>query len=188
VNCALLAEANQGSGVGCSNLIYITIGTGIGAGIMINRQIVSGYSHPEAGHMFLPKLETDVTFSGVCPFHGDRCAEGLASGPSLHSRWGDDVKSLPDDHLAWLIESKYIAMLCINLFVTTLPERIILGGGVMNRQILYKLVREEFKTMLNGYMQFWTSRLDMEHFIVPPALGQLAGVKGGLDLINAPCG
>lgn len=126
VNAAAVGEFASGAAQGVENFIYITIGTGIGGGAMVNGQLVHGLVHTEMGHVFLVKHEQD-TFSGSCPFHGDRCFEGLASGPAIEAHWHDRGENLEDDHIAWQIESDYIAKALINYTFCYSPEMIVLG-------------------------------------------------------------
>lgn len=178
VNCALLAEARWGAGRGCDNVVYMTIGTGIGVGIMSGGKLVNGGSHPEFGHTLIPAQENDRDFEGCCPHHGARCAEGLAAGPAISKRWGTDAEHLSDDHPAWQLEAEYLAVICTNIFLTVAPQRIILGGGVMGREHLFGLVRAELRKCLGGYidLQNWNEALD--DLVVPVGLDNDAGVLG----------
>ncbi len=123
---------------GLESLVYFTIGTGIGAGVIINRKVAHGLTHPEAGHMRLPHDRKKDPFPGICPFHGD-CFEGMASGPALAHRWRKSAETLPDNHPAWELEALYIAYALVNVILTLSPQRIVLGGGVMERQLLLPL-------------------------------------------------
>ncbi len=163
------------------SLVYFTIGTGIGAGLIVNRQIVHGLTHPEAGHVRLPHDRAKDPFPGSCSFHGD-CFEGLASGPALEARWGLPGEALPDEHPAWELEASYIAAALVNVLLTVSPQRIVLGGGVMQRQHLFPLIRQKVKELLNGYVASPVFSSALEHFIVPPALGGRAGVLGALAM------
>ena len=176
VNCAALAEAQWGAGKGRDALVYVTVGTGIGAGILCDGKLLYGVAHPEVGHMFLPVAPEDEGFEGSCPFHGAHCAEGLASGPAILKRWGTPGSELPRDHPAWAIEAYYLATLCLNLALISSPARIILGGGVMERAFLYPMVRERLATQLNAYADRLAGGVD--EFVVSPGLGKDAGVLG----------
>ncbi len=181
VTAAALGEGKWGSAVGCSNYIYLTIGTGIGGGVIIDGKPVHGLLHPEIGHMFIPHdLQADP-FPGSCPSHGD-CLEGLANGPAIKARWGTPAESLPLDHPAWQIEAKYIAYCLANLILTTSPERIILGGGVMKVSGLIELVRTEVVSRLNGYIQSDDLIKHTDTLIQLPGLGDRAGVLGCIAL------
>lgn len=184
VNCALLGEAHFGAGRSIANLVYITIGTGIGAGIMINRRVVYGASHPEIGHVLVPKHPNDKDFPGNCPFHGDACIEGLVSGPAIEARFGVQASELPVDHPAWELIADYIGSLCCNLLLTVAPDRIILGGGVMQQAHLHPLVRQALGRKLNGYIRPGKNLLPGQAFIVPPELGNRSGIEGALMLVE----
>ena len=173
VNAAVLAEARWGAGRELTDLIYLTVGTGIGGGAMVNRQLLHGLIHPEMGHMPIPHDRTADPFSGCCPYHGD-CLEGLASGPALEARWDAPGEALPSDHPAWALEARYLALALMNLVCAFSPQRIILGGGVMQQARLFDLVRAELAQRLNGYIQSGD--------VVPAQLGRRAGVLGALIL------
>lgn len=184
VNAAALGEytwvpENQA----LDSLVYFTIGTGIGAGIIVNGQIIHGLTHPEAGHMRLPHDWAKDPFPGVCPFHGD-CFEGLATGPSLAARWSQPGDSLPDSHPAWDLEAGYIAAALVNTILTISPRRIVLGGGVMQRGHLFPLIRQKVKELLNGYVASPVFAGDLGSYIVPPALGNRSGVLGALAMVK----
>ncbi|MFT3791511.1 MAG: ROK family protein [Rudaea sp.] len=182
VNVALLGEARHGAGAGCDDVVYVTVGTGIGAGLMANGRIVYGFAHPEVGHMHVPKLAEDAAFAGVCAFHGDRCIEGLASGPALRERWGTGAENLPPEHHGWTLQARYLAALCVNLLVTCAPRRIILGGGVMMQAHLFARVRMSLCELLNGYLDFAAYGIGLDELVVPARLGGRAGVVGALEL------
>jgi fructokinase len=163
------------------SLVYFTIGTGIGAGIIINGKVIHGLTHPEVGHIRLPHDWKKDPFPGDCPFHGD-CFEGMASGPALARRWRKPAEALPDDHPAWEQEALYIAYALVNVIMTLSPQRIILGGGVMERQPLFPIIRAKVRSLLNGYIASPVVAGTMENYIVPPALGKRSGVLGALAL------
>jgi fructokinase len=163
------------------SLVYFTIGTGIGAGIIVGGKIIHGLTHPEVGHMLIPHDRKTDPFSGICPFHVD-CLEGLASGPALEARWGQPGISLPDEHPAWELEADYIATALVNTILTISPQHIILGGGVMQRQHLYPKIRTKVKDLLKGYLSSSIFSGDMDGFITPPFLGNRSGVIGALEL------
>ena len=148
VNGALLGEQALGAARGCEHAVYITVGTGIGAGILVNGRLVQGLGHPEVGHMLLPRAPGD-DFAGCCPFHGN-CLEGMASGTALVKRWGDP-RQLPVEHCAWDYQAFYLAALCVNLTHVFAPQSIIFGGGVMQQPHLLAKVRREFAGLINGY-------------------------------------
>ncbi len=166
------------------SLVYYTIGTGIGAGVIAGGKIVHGLTHPEAGHMRIPHDRTKDPFAGNCPFHGD-CFEGLATGPALAARWGQPGDSLPDDHPAWDLEAGYIAAALVNTILLLSPQRIVLGGGVMQRTHLVPLVRAKVKEMLNGYVASPVFSGSLDEFIVPPALGNKSGILGAMAMARS---
>jgi fructokinase len=161
--------------------IYMTIGTGIGGGAMVEGNLLHGLMHPEMGHSYIPHNRQQDPFKGICPFHGD-CLEGLAAGPAIQARWGERGENLPSDHPAWKLETHYLALGLVNFITTLSPQRIILGGGVMETSQLYPMVRKEVQTLLNGYLQVPEILENIEAFIVPPALGNKAGVLGAIAL------
>lgn len=163
------------------SLIYYTIGTGIGAGVIVGGQIVHGLTHPEAGHVRLPHDRSRDPFAGSCPFHGD-CFEGLANGPALSARWGQPADRLPDKHPAWELEAEYIAHALANTILMLSPQRIVLGGGVMKRLHLFPLIRKRVGEILNGYVASPVIAGGMQEYIIPPALGGRSGVLGAMAL------
>ena len=177
VNAAVMAECELGAARGCQSAVYITVGTGIGGGVYVNGQTVHGLLHPEVGHMLLRAHPDDPNPRGVCPYH-DGCLEGLAAGPAIGARVGGDARTLADDHPTFAIEAYYLAQMCANLIVTLSPERIILGGGVMQRACLLPMVREETARLLNGYVQSSMITERMEEYIVTPALYPVSGLVG----------
>ena len=177
VNIAGLGEWRWGAAKGLSNFIYLTIGTGVGGGVLIDGKPVHGLIHPELGHIPLPHDWAADPFKGRCPYHGD-CLEGMAAGPAIGERWGRPAVELPPDHPAWELEAHYLA-LALQTFICTLsPERIILGGGVMEQPQLFPTVRQKLITCLNGYVQSPSILGDIDRYIVPPGLGNRAGVLG----------
>lgn len=179
VNAAALGEATWGSTKGLSDSIYITIGTGIGVGVMQNNSLLHGMLHPEAGHILLMKSEED-SFLGKCPYH-KTCFEGLASGPAIEKRWGNPAQALTNRKEVWELEAYYIAQALMNYILVLSPKRIVLGGGVMKQEQLFPLIRRRVTELLNGYIV--TREIeDMEHYIVPAALQGRQGILGGLAL------
>jgi fructokinase len=176
VNGAGLAEARWGAGQGQRISVYVTVGTGIGGGAIVEGKPLFGVSHPEMGHMRPQRHPDDLSFAGICPFHGD-CLEGLANGPSIIARWGASLSDLPVDHPGHGIIAWYLAQFAISLQAIMEPGRIILGGGVMATPGLLDRVREKTKRMGNGYF-----RGVAEEIIQPPALGDQAGLLGALAL------
>lgn len=182
VNGAVLAESLWGAGQGAHDLVYLTIGTGIGGGALVNGQLLHGYAHPEMGHIYLPRHESDLDFPGVCPFHG-ACMEGLASGPAIEARWQQKAASLPPDHPAWSLEAYYLAQGLMNICLTLAPQRIILGGGVMNQGFLFPMIRSELTRLLSGYVRLPEIE-DMDRYVLPSSLAGIAGLYGGLALAH----
>lgn len=182
VNAAVLAEFRWGAGQGFGNLVYLTIGTGIGGGALVNGQLLHGYAHPEMGHMLLPRDPSDVHFPGVCRFHGV-CLEGLANGPAIEARWHQKAENLPPDHPAWSLEAHYLALGLMNICLILAPERIILGGGVMNQGFLLPMIRSEFIQLLGNYLN-QPQIVNIEGYIVPSGLAGIAGLYGGLALAH----
>ena len=181
VNGAALGEWRWGAAQGLDTFIYLTIGTGIGGGGMINGRLMHGLVHPEMGHIHIPHDHLVDPFPGVCPFHKD-CLEGLATGPAMHKRWGQPPDTLPPDHPAWALEAHYLALALANFILTLSPQRIILGGGIMHQEHLIQLIRDEVQTTLNNYVQSPQILDNIHEYIVPPALGDRAGVLGGIAL------
>lgn len=177
VNAAILAEKELGAAQGCQNAVYVTVGTGIGGGVLVNGQPVHGMLHPEVGHMLLRPHPQDPNPRGVCPYH-DGCLEGLAAGPAIGARVHGDARNLPDDDPTFAIEAFYLAQMCVNLIMTLSPERIILGGGVMQRQALLPMIRRETRRLLNGYVQTPQILQQMDEYIVAPKLFPLSGLVG----------
>lgn len=181
VNAAALAEQRWGSGRGLATLVYVTVGTGIGGGVVVDGRPLHGLVHPEMGHARVPHDRARDPFPGICPAHGD-CWEGLAAAPAVAARWGRAPATLPDDHPAWALEAHYLALGLANLVLTLSPQRLVLGGGVMARAQLYPLVRAGVSDLLAGYLASAALGDGLERYIVPPALGERAGLLGALLL------
>jgi fructokinase len=181
VNGAALAEWRWGLAQGLEDFVYLTIGTGIGGGALVNGRLLHGMVHPEMGHILIPHDFQDDPFPGVCPFHGD-CLEGLATGPALERRWGIRAENLPIDHPAWDLESKYLALGLVNLICTLSPQRILLGGGVMKQAQLFPLIRNRVLEYLNDYVKANQIIRQIDQYILPPGLGAQAGVLGAIAL------
>ena len=176
VNAAALGESRWGAAQGLDNFLYLTVGTGIGGGGMVNGRLMHGRTHPEMGHIRIPHNREQDPYKGFCSYHFD-CLEGLACAPAIHDRWGQAGETLPDDHRAWDLEAHYLALGIASWICTLSPQRIVLGGGVMSRKKLYPLVRTEVSALLNGYVE--------APEIVPPLLGARAGVLGAIALALA---
>ncbi len=181
VNGAALGEHRWGTAQNLHTFIYLTIGTGIGGGGFINGKPMHGLLHPEMGHILLPHNWTDDPFPGFCPFHGD-CFEGLAAGPAIAQRWGHPAETLPPDHPAWALEAHYLALGLTNHILTISPQRIILGGGVMEQHQLFPMIRTEVQQLLNRYVAHDSILKNIDQYIVPPMLKNHAGVLGAIAL------
>lgn len=180
VNAAALGEYRWGAARGLDTFIYLTVGTGIGGGGMVGGRLMHGLVHPEMGHIPLARRQDDP-FAGWCPFHGD-CLEGLAAGPALERRWNTKAELMAPDHPAWELEAHYLAQALATYVMVLSPQRIILGGGVMQQPHLFPLVRQKVQTMLGGYVQSTAILERIEQYIVPPALEGRAGVLGCIAL------
>ena len=183
VNAALLGEVAWGAAKGLNEAIYLTIGTGIGGGVLVHGRVLHGMLHPEIGHLRLPHDFAVDPFPGTCPYHHN-CLEGLACGPAMQARWGVPPGALPPDHPGWTLEAHYLALALVNLTVTLSPRRILLGGGVMQQEQLFPLIRKAFKELMNGYIKRPEVTEELEDFIRPPGLGNLAGIAGALVLAS----
>ncbi len=181
VNGAALAESTLGAARGLSSCLYVTVGTGIGGGLVIEGNLVHGLLHPELGHMLLRPLAEDPTPEGFCPYH-EGCLEGMACGPAIEKRWGASARELHPDHPAWRLEAAYLAQMCANAIVSFSPEKIILGGGVMQQKHLFPLIRKETLRLLGGYVQHPAVLNGMEDYIVPPGLQTESGIAGAFLL------
>ncbi|TWK79423.1 putative fructokinase [Bacillus paralicheniformis] len=179
VNAAALGEITKGAAQGLDSCLYITVGTGIGAGAVIGGKLVQSFSHPEMGHILIRRHEKD-TFAGNCPYHND-CLEGMASGPAIEKRWGKQGKDLAGRNEVWELEADYLAQALMHYILILCPEKIVMGGGVMKQQQLFPLIREKLSEYVNGYLVL----PDLDQYIVPPGLGDDAGITGALALALA---
>ena len=170
-------ELNQG----LDPLVYVTVGTGIGMGGVVNGKPLHGMIHPEAGHFPVPHNWDKDPFPGVCPYHGD-CLEGLAAGPAMAQRWGMPAEDLPADHPGWELEAEYLALAVCNLIYALSPQRIVLGGGVSQHAGLVQKVRQKVLRQINGYLRSPRLLESIDTYIVLPALGHRAGVLGAMAL------
>lgn len=181
VNASALGEHRWGAGVGLDSLVYITVGTGIGGGAVVEGRPVHGASHPEMGHVRIPHDRESDPFEGFCPYHGD-CFEGLAAGPAIELRWGIPGESLPEDHPAWALEAEYLAAGIANIVLVLSPQRVVVGGGVMEQRHLFPMIRERVVELLHGYGVTEEIVNDIDDYIVPPALGDDSGIAGAFAL------
>lgn len=183
VAAAALAEHRWGAGRGAATVCYLTVGTGIGAGLLIDGRPHHGLVHPEAGHLRLPHDRERDPFTGSCPIHGD-CWEGLASGPALAARWGADPGLLGDDHPAWALEAHYLALGILAIVAIASPQVVIVGGGVLARAGLLAAVRVQLRELAAGYPATPMLAERIDEYVVAPRLGSRAGVLGALALAS----
>jgi fructokinase len=181
VNAAALGESAWGAGRGHEPLLYLTIGTGIGGGYLIDGKPLLGLVNPEMGHLRIPHNRELDPFPGSCPFHGD-CFEGLASGPAIEKRLGVKGATVPESDAFWELEAEYIALALVNYILTLSPKKIIVGGGVMQREFLFPKVRSRVREHLNGYVSSKMILDKIDQYIVPPGLGNQSGSMGAIAL------
>jgi fructokinase len=181
VTAAAVGEYRWGAGRDAENLCYLTVGTGIGAGLLIDGRPVHGLVHPEVGHLRVPHDRDRDPFGGSCPVHGD-CWEGLASGEALAARWCADPEELPDDHPAWELEAEYLALGILSIVAVISPHRLIAGGGVMDRAGLRSRVGERLSELVAGYFDTPLLGSEVDRYLVAPELGDDAGVLGAISL------
>lgn len=181
VNGAALGEYLYGAGKGLQSLAYVTVGTGIGAGVVNNGAPLAGIGHYELGHIRPPHDKGRDPYPGCCPFHGD-CLEGLASGPAIAERWGAPASSFEAGHQAIDLEADYLSHLALTLMLAHMPERIVFGGGVMKMPGLIESLRKRTKRLVGDYLQAPQLRDGLSTYITPPALGDYAGLTGAFEL------
>lgn len=184
VTTAAIAEHRWGAATGVSNVCYLTIGTGIGAGLLVDGRPVHGLVHPEVGHLRIPHDRERDPFAGTCPNHGD-CWEGLAAGPAIAARWETDPRELPDGHPAWTLEAEYVSLGVFAIVAVASPQRIVAGGGVLERPGLLAEVRARLVALNAGYLQTPLIGDEIDRYLVAPALGDRAGVLGAIALAES---
>jgi fructokinase len=189
VNAAALAEAAWGAGrrpdgTSLDTLVYVTVGTGIGGGASIHGRSLRGLLHPELGHIHPRRHPDDLDFAGLCPHHRD-CLEGLANGPAIVARLDHELANASADHPIWDIEADYLGQLCAQLALTLSPQRIVLGGGVMQHDRLFPAIRARTQHWLGGYLARREVEDGIDTYIVPPGLGDRSGILGALRLAMA---
>lgn len=197
VNGAALGEQQWGVAKGLDTFVYVTLGTGIGGGGVINGELMHGLLHPEMGHIRIPFDANDIPgFEGSCQFHPNRdgygCWEGLASGVSMQQRWGQPpdaiLKNDKNYDRAWNLEINYIAIGVCDLICTLSPQRIILGGGIMNHPGILEKVQQKVEKLLNKYINVLDSPRKIKNCLVRPELIDarshtgLSGVLGAIVL------
>ena len=177
VNAAALAESVLGAAKGLESCLYVTVGTGIGGGLIVNGKPVHGLLHPEIGHIRVSPLPGDPLPKGSCPYHGC-CLEGMAAGPAMKEKWGLSARELPESHPAWELESDYLSQLCAIAILSFSPEKIILGGGVMQQKFLFPRIRQKTLKALGGYIVHPAVEEGLANYIVEPGLGTNSGILG----------
>jgi len=181
VNVAALGEHRWGAAQGLDTFLYLTVGTGIGGGGMVNGKLIHGMMHPEMGHIRIPHDWGIDPYRGYCAYHGD-CLEGLCCGPAIEERWGRAARELEASHPAWELEAEYLALGLVNLILPISPQRIIMGGGVMHQRQLFPMIRTRVQHLLNGYLQVDQVQTGIDEYLVPPVLNDRAGVLGAIAL------
>lgn len=179
VTLSSLGEASLGGGRDSNKVLYVTVGTGIGGGVVVNGKFEDTSRHPEMGHVTVQRAAGDKLES-VCSFHKN-CMEGLAAGPAIEKRWGRKGADLPSTHPAWEMEADYIAQGLVQMIFVLAPDCIILGGGVMKQAHLFEEVRKKVKQKLHDYT-YYEQLKSMDTFITKPQLGDNSGLIGGLLL------
>ncbi len=181
VNAAAIAEGRWGAAQGLTDFLYITVGTGIGVGAIANGAVLHGAMHPEMGHVLLPRRDDDRAFKSVCSFH-ENCAEGLAAGPAIKDRWGvESAMELAEDHPAWDLEANYLAAALTNYTLILSPQRIVMGGGVMQQTHLLEKVRQKLQQSINGYVNHHYLQA-IDNYVVAPGLQTNSGLAGAWAL------
>lgn len=182
VNAAALGEATYGAAKGLDSCLYITVGTGIGAGAIVQGKLLQGLSHPEMGHILVRRHPND-SYEGKCVYHKD-CLEGLAAGPAIEARWGDKGINLVDREEVWELEGYYLAQALMQYLLILSPKKIILGGGVMKQEMVFASIQKHLVELVNGYVGL----PDLANYIVAPGLGDEAGITGALMLAKEALG
>ncbi len=177
VRASVLAEWSLGAAQGLDDVLYITVGTGIGVGAIIAGRLIRGARHPEMGHMRIPQRRDDP-WQGSCDFHGN-CWEGLASGSALSARYGIPATKLRDG-AAWQLETEYLALGINNLICVCRPQRIVIGGGVLRQPGLLDGIRSAVAELLDA--SYFPEATDLAEILVAPGLDEDSGLLGGLLL------
>jgi fructokinase len=181
VNSAALAESRWGLARGLSDFAYVTVGTGVGVGLVVGGKPVFGCNHTELGHVRIARRQGDM-WPGICRFHGD-CVEGLASGPAIAARTGISAEKVSDDSPVWELVAHALAQLLHTIVLATAPRCILIGGGVFHaRPHMFERVRRLLVESLNGYLDLEELTGGIARYVVPPGLGALAGPLGALAI------
>jgi len=183
VNAAALGESLWGAAKGLDSCIYITVGTGIGVGALVEGKLIHGLTHPEMGHILVRRHVEDA-YQGNCSYHGD-CLEGLAAGPAIEKRWGKKAYELSNEKKVWEMEAYYLAQAITQYILILSPKRIILGGGVMKQEQLFPLILTHVQSNIGNYIQHEQIMERIEEYIVPPNLGDNAGLAGAIGLVSS---
>lgn len=186
VSGAGMAETVFGSGRNLRSIAYVTVGTGIGGALIVDGAPVHRNRHPEMGHLIVRRHPLDGDFAGVCPYHHD-CLEGLACGPSVLARYGAPLSELPKDAAIWTILADYLAQLCFTITLVAAPDRIVMGGGVLTDHAIFPLIHAALLRLNQGYFTGITGLGELQRYIVPPALGNDAGLAGAMMLARSLC-
>lgn len=181
VNAAALAEATLGAGAGLGSLAYVTVGTGIGGGVVVAGRTIKGLLHPEMGHIRVERDPRDRDFPGICPFHGD-CLEGLANGPAVMARWHSHAESLPEQHPGREVLGGYLGQLAATIALMISSERIVFGGGVVSGGRLLPYIQRAASRWLGGYLPVEARAGGFDRYITAPGLGDSAGIAGAFLL------
>ncbi len=183
VNAAAIGEMIWGAGQDCDPLVYLTIGTGVGGGVIVGQRPLHGLLHPEIGHLSIPAPRTPgvIVPDCQCPFHKS-CLEGFVCGPAIAARWGIKGEDMPPDHPALEEVAETLAHGLINVILTVSPKRVILGGGVMKQKGILQSVRSHVVRLLNGYISSQKIIYNINDYIVAPGLGDRSGICGALAL------
>ena len=184
VTAAAIGEHRWGAAAGVDSVCYLTVGTGIGAGLLIDGRPVHGLIHPEVGHLRIPHDRVRDPFAGSCPTHGD-CWEGLAAGPAIAARWSADPRELAEDHPAWALEAEYVAFGILAIVSVASPQRVVAGGGVLERPGLLEAVRARLVALNAGYLDTPLLGDEVGRYVVAPALGDRAGALGAIALAQS---
>lgn len=178
VNAAAVGEASLGAAKGLNNMLYMTVGTGVGVGALVNGQLLEGIGHPEMGHVIVHPHPEDH-YAGFCPYHGN-CLEGMAAGPSIDGRLGVSGKEIAADHEVWNYVANYLGQALVDYTLILRPERIVIGGGNMKVPGMLDKIKEQYEQLMADYVDYPA----LDEYIVLPGLGDDAGITGALSLAN----